>query len=121
MVGFGNHLRLISDFSQSGPEVMDRLKRFEHSSKHFPDMGRRKIGKRAQLSTTLFSIRSQKSLRVRAVGARCSFSAMEKTIPVHTMMTAIETAQASNVVVYTIRYTEKGTDTSPRATSTASA
>jgi VWFA-related protein len=26
LIGFGNHLRLISDFSQSGPELMDRLK-----------------------------------------------------------------------------------------------
>src|SRR5271170_6772213 len=33
LIGFGNHLRLISDFSQSGSDIMDRLKRYQHSNK----------------------------------------------------------------------------------------
>src|SRR5258708_131493 len=35
LIGFGNHLRLISDFSQSGSELFDRLKRYRRSSRHF--------------------------------------------------------------------------------------
>src|SRR6201987_290205 len=39
MICFGNHLRLVSDFSQSGPELIDRLKLYQRSNKHFPDLG----------------------------------------------------------------------------------
>src|SRR5215467_1013568 len=36
---FGNHLRLVSDFTQSGPEMMEFLKRYEKDSGDFPEIG----------------------------------------------------------------------------------
>ncbi len=108
VVGFGNHLRLISDFSQSGPEVMDHLKRFEHSSKHFPDIGPkedREAGT-AFYDSIFYSV-TEKLAGESGRRALLVFSDGEDNSSSHDMMTAIETAQASNVVVYTIRYTEK--------------
>ena len=36
---FGNHLRLVSDFTQSGSEMMERLKQYEKKSERFPEIG----------------------------------------------------------------------------------
>src|SRR5262245_7826907 len=44
---FGNHLRLVSDFTQSGSEMMERLKQYERKSDKFPQIGpkeRRDLG-----------------------------------------------------------------------------
>jgi len=39
MLCFGNHLRLVSDFTPSSSEILDGLNRFEHGDKHFPELG----------------------------------------------------------------------------------
>src|ERR1700687_5595142 len=39
LVCFGNHVRLVSDFSQSPRETLERLKRFEHDKERFPELG----------------------------------------------------------------------------------
>jgi Ca-activated chloride channel family protein len=36
LVSFGNHIRLVSDFSQSPSDLLDRL---QHESRHFPELG----------------------------------------------------------------------------------
>src|SRR5260370_22525415 len=38
MVCFGNHLRLVSDFTQSSAQILDGLNRFEHRDAHFPEL-----------------------------------------------------------------------------------
>ena len=108
LIGFGNHLRLISDFSQSGPEIMDRLKRYQHSNKHFPEIG----PKEDREAGTAFYDSIFYSVTEKLVGesgrrALLVFSDGEDNSSSHDMMTAIEAAQAANVLVYTIRYTEK--------------
>jgi len=108
LIGFGNHLRLISDFSQSGSDVIDRLKRFQHNSKHFPDIG----PKEDRESGTAFYDSIYYSIPEKLAGetgrrALLVFSDGEDNSSSHDMMTAIEEAQAANVLVYTIRYTEK--------------
>ncbi len=108
LIGFGNHLRLISDFSQSGPEIMDRLKRYQHSNKHFPEIG----PKEDRESGTAFYDSIYYSVTEKLTGesgrrALLVFSDGEDNSSSHDMMTAIEAAQAANVLVYTIRYTEK--------------
>jgi Ca-activated chloride channel homolog len=107
LIGFGNHLRVISDFSQSGPEIMERLKRFQHSDKHFPELG----PKEDRESGTAFYDSIFYSVNEKLAGesgrrALLVFSDGEDNSSSHDMMTAIETAQAANVLVYTIRYTE---------------
>src|SRR5580700_11620652 len=39
MLCFGNHLRLVSDFTQLSAQILDGLIRFEHDEKHFPELG----------------------------------------------------------------------------------
>ncbi len=67
LVTFANHVRLISDFSPSGAEIIERMQGYKAR-----DKGRDK----------------------------------KKHAEFH-MMTTIETAQAENVLIYAIRYTEK--------------
>jgi Ca-activated chloride channel family protein len=108
LICFGNHLRLVSDFSQSGPEIMDRLKVYQHSDKHFPELGpkqERELGT-AFYDSIYYSV-SEKLASESGRRALLVFSDGEDNSSSHDMMTAIEAAQAANVLVYTIRYTEK--------------
>jgi Ca-activated chloride channel homolog len=108
IIGFGNHIRVVSDFSQSGAELLDRLTRYQHSDKHFPELGpkeNRELG-------TAFYDSIYYSVMEKLVGgsgrrALLVFSDGEDNSSSHDMMTAIEAAQAANVQVYTIRYTEE--------------
>jgi Ca-activated chloride channel homolog len=108
LVCFGNHLRLVSDFSQSGPEIMDRLKLYRHDNQHFPELGPkedREMGT-AFYDSIYYSV-TEKLAGESGRRALLVFSDGEDNSSSHDMMTAIETAQAANVLVYTIRYTEK--------------
>jgi Ca-activated chloride channel homolog len=108
MVGFGNHLRLISDFSQSGPELTDRLRRYQHSSKHFSEIGPkedRELG--TAFYDSIYYAVTEKLVGESGRRALLVFSDGEDNSSSHDMMSAIEAAQAANVLVYTIRYTEK--------------
>jgi len=104
---FGNHLRLVSDFTQSGPEMMERLKQYERKSDQFPEIGPRE---RRDLGTALYDAiyYSIDEKLANADGRRAIliFSDGEDNSSSHDMMTTIEAAQAANVLVYTIRYTE---------------
>lgn len=105
---FGNHLRLVSDFSQSGPELMDRLKLYQHNNQHFPELGPkqdRELGT-AFYDSIYYSV-TDKLASENGRRALLVFSDGEDNSSSHDMMTAIEAAQAANVLVYTIRYTEK--------------
>jgi len=108
LVCFGNHLRLVSDFSQSGPEVIDRLKLYQHDNRHFSELG----PKEDRESGTAFYDSIYYSVTEKLAGesgrrALLVFSDGEDNSSSHDMMTAIEAPQAANVLVYTIRYTEK--------------
>jgi VWFA-related protein len=104
---FGNHLRLVSDFTQSGPEMMERLKQYEKKSDRFPEIGPREL---RDLGTAFYDsiFYSVEEKLATAEGRRAIliFSDGEDNSSSHDMMTAIETAQAANVLVYTIRYTQ---------------
>jgi Ca-activated chloride channel family protein len=108
LICFGNHLRLVSDFSQSGPEVMDRLKLYQHDTQHFPELGpkeNRELGT-AFYDSIYYSV-TEKLASESGRRALLVFSDGEDNSSSHDMMTAMEAAQAANVLVYTIRYTEK--------------
>src|SRR5262245_53377737 len=104
---FGNHLRLVSDFTQSGPEMMERLKRYEKNSDRFPEIG---PGEDRDLGTafydSIFYSTEEKLASANGRRAILIFSDGEDNSSAHDMMTTIEAAQAANVLVYTIRYTE---------------
>jgi Ca-activated chloride channel family protein len=104
---FGNHLRLVSDFTQSGPEMMLRLRQYDKKSDRFPEIGPEEM---RDLGTAFYdSIFYSIEEKLRSADGRRAiliFSDGEDNSSSHDMMTTIEAAQAANVLVYTIRYTE---------------
>lgn len=105
---FGNHLRLVSDFTQSGTEMLEHLKEYEKKTDRFPEIGpkeTRQLGT-AFYDSIYYSV-EEKLAREEGRRALLVFSDGEDNSSSHDMMTAIETAQRENVLVYTIRYTEK--------------
>jgi Ca-activated chloride channel family protein len=104
---FGNHLRLVSDFTQAGEEVLQRLKEYEKHVGRFPEIGPqedRDLGT-AFYDSIFYSI-SEKLRNERGRRALLVFSDGEDNSSSHNMMETIEAAQLENVRVYAIRYTE---------------
>src|SRR5262249_28250341 len=107
LIGFGNHLRLVSDFTQSGAEVIARLKQYEKNSSNFAEIGpaeERALGT-AFYDSIFYSVR-EKLRNETGRRALLVFSDGEDNSSSNDMMTTIETAQAENVLIYAIRYTE---------------
>jgi Ca-activated chloride channel homolog len=120
LVFFENRVRLISDFSQSGDELMERWQEFHGNDKKtnkngkavkkepgFPDLGpneKRVLGT-AFYDAIYYSVLEKLS---QETGRRALliFSDGEDNSSSHDMMSAIEAAQSSDVLVFTIRYTE---------------
>jgi Ca-activated chloride channel family protein len=108
LICFGNHLRLVSDFTPSAENLMAALERFEHNDRHFPEIGPREerdLGT-AFYDSIYYSI-TEKLAKENGRRALLVFSDGEDNSSSHDMMTTIEAAQGANVLVYTIRYTEK--------------
>jgi len=104
---FGNHLRLVSDFTQSGPEMLERLKRYEKDTGEFPEIGpREKRDLGTAFYDSIFYSTEEKLAGADGRRALLVFSDGEDNSSAHDMLTTIEAAQAANVLVYTIRYTE---------------
>lgn len=105
---FGNHLRLVSDFTQSGAAMLDGLRVYDHDSGRFPELGPKED---RDLGTAFYdSIYYSVTERLAAQTGRRAlliFSDGEDNSSSHDMMTTIETAQQENVDVFTIRYTQK--------------
>jgi Ca-activated chloride channel family protein len=108
LVGFGNHIRLVSDFSQSAGDLLDQWKLYQKSTGKFPELGpteSRDLGT-AFYDSIYYSV-AEKLARENGRRAILLFSDGEDNSSSHNMMTAIETAQSENVIVYAIRYTDK--------------
>jgi Ca-activated chloride channel family protein len=108
LVGFGNHIRLVSDFSQSGGDLLEQWKQYQKSTSKFPELGPREdrdLGT-AFYDSIFYSV-TEKLAQENGRRAILLFSDGEDNSSSHDMMTAIETAQSENVVVYAIRYTDK--------------
>jgi Ca-activated chloride channel homolog len=107
MVCFGNHVRLVSDYTNSADEILASLQEFDKGKKHFPEIGPqedRDLGT-AFYDAIYYSV-TEKLAQTGGRQAILMFSDGEDNSSSHNMMQAIEAAQAANVVVYTIRYTE---------------
>jgi Ca-activated chloride channel family protein len=108
LVGFGNHIRLVSDFSASGSDLLDQWKKYQKDTGRFPELGpkeSRDLGT-AFYDSIYYSV-TEKLTQENGRRAILLFSDGEDNSSSHDMMTAIETAQSENVVVYAIRYTDK--------------
>ena len=108
LVSFANSIRLLSDFSQSGGDLLEVWKTHQKAKVRFPELGpveSRDLGT-AFYDSIYYSV-TEKLARENGRRAILLFSDGEDNSSSHDMMTAIETAQSENVVVYTIRYTDK--------------
>jgi Ca-activated chloride channel homolog len=105
---FGNHLRLVSDFTQSGPAMLAALRKYDHGDGRFPELGPKED---RDLGTAFYdAIYYSVAQRLAAQTGRRAlivFSDGEDNSSSHDMMTTIETAQQENVQVFTVRYTQK--------------
>jgi|HubBroStandDraft_4_1064222.scaffolds.fasta_scaffold64070_2 Ca-activated chloride channel family protein len=108
LVGFGNHIRLVSDFSRSGQEMMGAWKIYDKDTRRFPELGPkedRDLG--TAFYDSIYYAVSEKLAKENGRRALLLFSDGEDNSSSHDMMTAIETAQSANVLIFAIRYTEK--------------
>jgi len=104
---FGNHLRLVNDFTNSPEQLLENYTLFEANKGRFPELGPREdrdLGT-AFYDSIYYSV-TEKFAQVSGRKAILMFSDGEDNSSSHNMMTAIETAQAANIAVYAIRYTE---------------
>lgn len=108
LVSFENKIKLVSDFTHSGAEVEAQMEKYNHDAKHFAELGEK--GEKRELGTAFYdaiyyAIR-EKLADQSGRRAILLFSDGEDNSSAHDMMTTIEEAQAANVLVETIRYTE---------------
>jgi Ca-activated chloride channel family protein len=107
LLGFGNHLRLVSDFTNTGDNLLTLWKQYDKGKGRFPEIGPkedRDLGT-AFYDSIFYSV-EEKLAKEEGRRALLVFSDGEDNSSSHDMMTAIEEAQANNVLVYTIRYTD---------------
>lgn len=109
LVCFGNHLRLVSDFTPSAAQVMDGLHQFEHDHGHFSELGPvedRDLG--TAFYDALYYATTEKLEKAEA-GRRALivFSDGEDNSSAHHMMDAIEAAQIADTRIYALRYTQR--------------
>jgi Ca-activated chloride channel family protein len=106
---FGDHLRLVRDFTSSSKDLMEGLKDFEHDKRHYPELGppdeEREEGT-AFYDAIYYPITEKMASVVSSQKALLVFSDGEDNSSAHHMMDAIEAAQNENVRVYGLRYTE---------------
>jgi len=108
LVGFGNHIRLVSDFSHSSSELVESWKRYEKDTQKFPEIGppeKRDLG--TAFYDSIYYPVTEKLGKEEGRKALLMFSDGEDNSSSHDMMSAIDAAQGANVLVYTIRYTER--------------
>ena len=108
-VCFGNHLRLVSDFSSSAAEIVDALSMYAKGDDHFPEIGpkeERDLG--TALYDALYFSAIEKMNKMRGERrALLVFSDGEENSSEHDLLDAIAAAQNANTLVYCIRYTHK--------------
>jgi len=110
LVCFGNNLRLMSDHSNSARELVDSLREFERGKRvdEFPIIGPRehRVLGTAFYDAIFYSSTQMMQNIERGRRALIIFSDGEDNSSAHHMMEAIEAAQANDVLLFTIRYTE---------------
>jgi Ca-activated chloride channel family protein len=107
-VGFGNHIRLVSDFSNAGDRIFESWKQYDKNSGRFPELGpkeERDLG--TAFYDSIYYPVTEKLANENGRRALLVFSDGEDNSSSHDMMTAIEAAQNANVLIFTIRSTEK--------------
>jgi Ca-activated chloride channel family protein len=105
---FGNHLRLVSDYTSSSSAIMDGIRSFDKDNRDFPEIGPKE---ERELGTALYdAIYFSVTEKLAAIHQRRKvllvFSDGEENSSEHDLLDAIGAAQNADVLVYAIRYTE---------------
>lgn len=109
LVCFGNRIRLVSDMTNSVPQMMDNFSHFEHGKgSEFPELGPREIREEgtALFDSVIYGVREKLTQTDHSRKALIVFSDGEDNASAYDLIDTIETAQAGDVLVYAIRYTE---------------
>jgi len=107
-VGFGNHLRLVSDVTSSIPQIMNGLTRFDKGDRNFPEIGpkeERELGT-ALYDSVYFSVNEKLRSDQNRRRALILFTDGEENSSEHDLLDAISAAQDADVLIFSIRYTE---------------
>jgi Ca-activated chloride channel homolog len=109
LVCFGNHLRLVSDLTNSSAQIMQNLDAFDHDKGRFPEIGPREIREDGTAFYDAIFYATAEKLTNLSQGRRALilFSDGQDNSSAHHMLDAIEEAQREDVLVYSIRYTEE--------------
>jgi Ca-activated chloride channel family protein len=105
---FGNHLRLVSDYTSSSSAIMDGIRSFDKDNRDFPEIGpkeERKLGT-ALYDAIYFSVTEKLAAIHQRRKVLLVFSDGEENSSEHDLLDAIGAAQNADVLVYAIRYTE---------------
>jgi len=109
LVCFGNHLRLVSDFTRSSQNLMDALDQFDHGDRRFPELGPdedRELGT-AFYDALYYAVTAKLAAVEGSRRALIVFSDGEDNSSAHHMLDAIEAAQIGDTRIFAMRYTEQ--------------
>ena len=111
LIGFANHIRLISDLTSSEDQILDELKEYEHHPAHFDEIGPkdedRELGT-AFFDSIYYSATEKLAGEETSRRALIIFSDGEENSSAHHMLDVIETLQNQNIPLFCVRYTEYG-------------
>lgn len=108
LVCFGNHLRLVSDFTGSSQSLVNALEQFDHGARHFPEIGPpedRELGT-AFYDALYYAVTAKLAPAEGGRRALIVFSDGEDNSSAHHMLDAIEAAQTGDTRIFAMRYTE---------------
>ena len=114
LICFGNNLRLMSDYTNSPQDLVEGMNAFEKSKnlEYYPTIGPRehRILGTAFYDAIYHSATQMMQSEERGRRALIIFSDGEDNSSAHHMMETVEAAQANNVTLFAIRYTENPTN-----------
>src|SRR5277367_2248253 len=111
LIGFGNHIRLVSNFTSSSGEILDDLKRYEKRSADFDEIGpleEDREGGTAFYDAIYYAASEKLADGANGRKALIVFSDGEDNSSAHHMLDVIEETQYQNIPLFCIRYTEYG-------------
>jgi Ca-activated chloride channel family protein len=107
LLSFGNHLRLLSDLTNSAGNIMQAYARFEHGDRSFPELGPTEVRTEgtALFDAIYYSVHEKLQNLERGRRALIVFSDGEDNSSSYDIVDAIDAAQNADVLVYCVRYT----------------
>ena len=108
LICFGDHIRLVSDFTNSSGALIDAMASFQKGGSKFTELDPDKTREDGTaLFDSLYAVATEKFAEpARERRALMLFSDGEDNSSSHDLLDAIEAAQTADAPVYTVRYTE---------------